>query len=87
MAYRLAIRPAAERDLRALTAGTLPRVDARIQDLADNPRPHGTEHLRGPQGGFRLRVGDYRILYDADDTQQMVIIGRVRHRRDVYRGL
>jgi mRNA interferase RelE/StbE len=65
----------------------LTRIDARIRALADHPRPHGTEHLRGPQGGFRLRVGDYRILYDVDDAQQMVIIGRVRHRRDVYRGL
>jgi mRNA interferase RelE/StbE len=87
VAYRLAIRPAAERDLRTLTPTILARVDARIHDLADNPRPRGTERLRGPQGGFRLRVGDYRILYDADDTQQVVIIGRVRHRWDVYRGL
>jgi mRNA interferase RelE/StbE len=87
VAYRLAIRPAAERDLRTLIPTILPRVDARIRELADNPRPRGSERLRGPQGGFRLRVGDYRILYDADDTQQVVIIGRVRHRRDVYRGL
>ena len=87
MAYRLAIRPAAERDLRALTQEILARVDARIRELVENPRPRGTEHLRGPQGGFRLRVDDYRILYDVDDTQQVVTIGRVRHRRDVYRGL
>jgi mRNA interferase RelE/StbE len=87
VAYRLAIRPAAERDLRALTPNILARVDARIRDLANRPRPRGVERLRGPQGGFRLRVGDYRILYDVDDTQQVVIIGRVRHRRDVYRGL
>jgi mRNA interferase RelE/StbE len=87
VAYRLAIRPAAERDLRALAPNILARVDARIRQLADNPRPRGTERLRGPQGGFRLRVGDYRILYDVDDTQQVVTIGRVRHRRDVYRGL
>ena len=87
MAYRLAIRPAAERDLRALTSPILRRVDARIQALVDNPRPRGVEHLRGPQGGFRLRVGDYRILYDVDDAQQVVIIGRVRHRRDAYHGL
>jgi mRNA interferase RelE/StbE len=87
VAYRLLIRPAAERDLRALTPTILERVDARIRALAENPRPHGFERLRGPQGGFRLRVGDYRILYDVDDAQQMVMIARVRHRRDVYRGL
>jgi mRNA interferase RelE/StbE len=87
VAYRLLIRPAAERDLRALTPTILERVDARIRALADNPRPRGFERLRGPQGGFRLRVGDYRILYDVDDAQHVVMIGRVRHRRDVYRGL
>jgi mRNA interferase RelE/StbE len=87
VAYRLAIRPAAERDLRALAPAILSRIDARILALADNPRPRGTERLRGPQGGFRLRVGNYRSLYDVDDAQQAVIIGRVRHRRDVYRGL
>jgi mRNA interferase RelE/StbE len=87
VAYRLVIRPAAERDLRALTPTILARVDARIRDLADNSRPRGVERLRGPQDGFRLRVGDYRILFDIDDGQQVVIIGRVRHRRDVYRGL
>jgi mRNA interferase RelE/StbE len=87
VAYRLAIRPAAERDLRALTPTILARVDARLRALADQPRPPGTERLRGPQGGYRLRVGDYRILYDVDDAQQVVTIGRVRHRRDVYRGL
>jgi mRNA interferase RelE/StbE len=65
----------------------LARVDARIRELADNPRPRGVEPVRGAQGGFRVRVGDYRILYDVDDAQQVVIIGRVRHRRDVYRGL
>jgi mRNA interferase RelE/StbE len=87
VAYRLRIRPAAVRDLRNLAPNLLSRIDARIQDLAENPRPRGTERLRGPQDGFRVRVGDYRILYDVDDGQQLVIIGRVRHRRDVYRGL
>jgi mRNA interferase RelE/StbE len=87
VAYRLAIMPAAERDLRALPAAILVRLDARIRELANNPRPHGAERIRGTRGGLRLRVGDYRILYSVDDAQQVVIIGRVGHRRDVYRGL
>jgi mRNA interferase RelE/StbE len=87
VAYRLEITPAAERDLRALPAAILARLDARIRALADNPRPRGAERIRGRRGGLRLRVGDYRILYTVDDALQMVIIGRVGHRRDVYRGL
>jgi mRNA interferase RelE/StbE len=86
VAYRLEIMPAAERDLRALPASILARVDARIQGLADNPRPRGVEPIRGRRGGLRLRVGDYRILYTVDDAQQLVTIGRVGNRRDVYRG-
>jgi mRNA interferase RelE/StbE len=83
--YRLEITPAAEHDLRALPAAILARLDARIRALADNPRPRGVEPIRGRRGGLRLRVGDYRILYTVDDAQQVVIVGRVGHRRDVYR--
>ena len=86
MAYRLEITPAAERDLRALPAAILVRLDGRIRALADNPRPRGVEPIRRRRGGLRLRVGDYRILYTLDDAQQVVIVGRVGHRRDVYRG-
>ena len=87
MAYRLEIMPAAERDLRTLPAAILARLDARMRALANNPRPRGAERIRGTRGGLRLRVGDYRILYRVDDAQQVVTIGRVGHRRDVYRGL
>jgi mRNA interferase RelE/StbE len=87
VAYRLPHTEAALRDLQALPREIFRRVDARILALADNPRPRGTERIRGTRGGLRLRVGDYWILYRVDDAQQVVTIGRVRHRRDVYRGL
>jgi mRNA interferase RelE/StbE len=63
------------------------RIEARIQALAEDPRPRGVERVQGTPDGLRVRVGAYRILYTVDDAQQVVIIGRVRHRRDVYRGL
>jgi mRNA interferase RelE/StbE len=87
VAYRLAHTEAALRDLQALPQEIFRRIDARILALANNPRPRGTERIRGTRGGLRLRVGDYRILYSVDDAQQVVTIGRVGHRRDVYRGL
>ena len=86
MAYRLVHTEAALRDLQALPREVFRRVDARILALADNPRPHGAERIRGTRGALRLRVGDYRILYSVDDAQQVVTIGRIGHRRDVYRG-
>jgi mRNA interferase RelE/StbE len=86
VAYHLLDTPAARRDLHALPRDMLIRVEASIQALAENPRPPGVQRLRGSQL-WRLRVGTYRVIYQVDDAQQVVTIARVRHRRDVYRGL
>jgi mRNA interferase RelE/StbE len=86
VAYRLAILPAAVRDLRALPQTIMARVDARMQALADIPRPPGVQRLQDSPF-WRVRVGDYRVIFAIDDTQQLVTIARVRHRRDAYRGL
>jgi mRNA interferase RelE/StbE len=84
--YRVEDTAAARRDLQALPRDMLIRVEARIQGLADDPRPPGVQRLRGSQL-WRLRVGDYRLIFAIDDAQQLVTIARVRHRGDVYRGL
>lgn len=87
MAYRLELTEAAEQDLSAMPRDILNRVDARILTLADRPRPRGSELLQGSRGLRRLRVGVYRVIYHVDEAEQVVTIARVRHRRDVYRGL
>jgi mRNA interferase RelE/StbE len=87
VAYRLEFTEAAELDVSALPRDILSRVNARILTLADRPRPRGSETLQGSHGLRRLRVGAYRIIYHVDDGQQVITIARVRHRRDVYRGL
>jgi mRNA interferase RelE/StbE len=84
--YRLEILPGAERDLRRLAPAILRRVDARLRTLADQPRPPGVRHLPGSPF-WRVRVGDYRIIFTINDPDQVVTITRVRHRGDVYRGL
>jgi mRNA interferase RelE/StbE len=87
VAYHIELTAAARRDVQALPPAILVRIDARILTLAETPRPRGVERIRGSRGGLRVRVGDYRILYTVDDARQVVTIGRVRHRRDAYRGL
>jgi mRNA interferase RelE/StbE len=87
VAYRLEFTEAAEQDVSALPRNLLSRVNAKMLTLADRPRPRGSEVVQGSRGLRRVRVGAYRILYTVDDTQQVVTIARVRHRRDVYRGL
>jgi mRNA interferase RelE/StbE len=86
VAYRLAHTDAALRELQALPRAIFRRVDAHILALANNPRPPGVQRLQGSRL-WRLRVGDYRIIFAIDDAQQLVTIARVRHRGDAYRGL
>jgi mRNA interferase RelE/StbE len=86
VAYRVELTPAAQRDLRSLDRPVLRRIDAKIRSLAEEPRPHGVEKLAGDSEVYRVRVGDYRILYQIDDAVLVVLVVRVRHRREVYRG-
>ena len=85
MAYRIILKPAALKDLEALPATMLSRVDASIRALADTPRPPGAKKLKDESGLWRQRVGDYRVLYRIDDAAEAVTVARVRHRREAYR--
>ena len=83
--YHLQIKRAAERDLRRLPRSAFARLNRQILALREEPRPSGAKKLKGRLEGWRVRVGQYRILYQIDDEAQTVTIARVRHRRDVYR--
>jgi mRNA interferase RelE/StbE len=76
---------AAERGLSALPKATQRLIDARILSLADDPHPPGSKKLQGMDGTYRLRVGDYRVLYQVDEGRLVVLIVDVGHRKDVYR--
>jgi mRNA interferase RelE/StbE len=82
--YRLIIKSSAERDLRRLPHSLFLRINQHILALSDEPRPSGARKLKGSQEGWRLRVGDYRVVYQINDKIKAVTIVRVRHRRDVY---
>jgi mRNA interferase RelE/StbE len=84
MSYALGILPRARRELGALSNDTYPRLREAIFALAQEPRPQSSRKLTGREG-WRLRVGDYRVLYDIDDVKQAITIVHVGHRRDVYR--
>ena len=84
MPYGIEATPAARRDLRALSGRILQRIDRKIRALAEDPRPRGVEKLEGASNLYRVRVGDYRILYEIEDARLLVVLVRVRHRREVY---
>ena len=83
--YSLVIKRSAEKELKKLPGGDLRRVVDRIHGLAQQPRPAGCEKLSGEAERYRIRQGDYRIVYDIDDSAHIVAIVKIGHRREVYR--
>ncbi len=83
--YEVYIEKTAENDLKRLPATTFQRVIPQIRALAQNPRPSGCRKLTGSKNDWRIRIGDYRVLYEIDEKAKAVRIMRVRHRREVYR--
>ena len=84
MAYTVILKRSAEKELDRLPVQLHERIARKLLELEDNPRPRGVQKLHG-EDGFRIRVGDFRVLYVIDDRAQTVEIVAVGHRRDVYR--
>lgn len=82
--YKIEVRDTARKQILKIPPPHFQRIKVCINDLEQNPRPAGAIKLKG-ETGYRVRVGDYRILYEIDDAAQLVIIYRVKHRREVYR--
>lgn len=84
--YEIIVTPHAVRDLKHLPQDVVIRVDLAIQKLRENPHVPGVKYLRDFRlADWRIRLGDYRILFDIDETKRIVIILRVHHRKDAYR--
>ena len=84
MTHRVQVAPAAVRQLRKLDPVARRRVQAAIELLAEHPRPSGATKLVGGDGEWRVRTGDYRIVYEVHDSVLLVLVVAVGHRRDVY---
>ena len=84
--YRVTLTRAAHRALRGLPRSIAKRIDAAILALADEPRPQGSKGLQGSDY-HRVRVGAYRIVYQVKDDVLEVLVIRLGHRREIYRGL
>lgn len=82
--YRIDFCRSALKDLRRLDKHIVPRVIAAIEELAENPRPSGARKLQGSACTYRIRVGDYRVVYSVDDQLLVLAVTRVRHRKEVY---
>lgn len=85
MTYTVQILPSAQRALAKLDRSLRQRIAGAIGGLADNPRPPGTKKLTGSDNLWRIRVGDYRILYEIHDRHLLVNVVEIGHRREIYR--
>ncbi len=83
--YRLVLTSSAEKELRDLPVSLIARIAPRIENLAVNPRPPGCKKLKGGDKEWRIRVGDYRVVYTIDDARTLVEVMRIRHRSAVYK--
>lgn len=83
MSWRIELGRRAENELAALPDAVMCRIIDKLDLLAAHPFPRGVKKLEG--GGYRIRVGDYRVLYDVRSADRTVVISAVGHRRDVYR--
>ena len=85
--YKLRFKTSVEKDLGKLPKNVVARVWQRFEYLKQQPFPKQAVKLEGSEGLYRLRVGDYRIIYGVDVDAKVVVIHYVRHRREVYRSL
>jgi mRNA interferase RelE/StbE len=83
--YTISLASSAERDVRKSDSQVMPRITAAIDALADDPRPRGCRKLAGSIDTYRIRVGEYRVIYNVVDDSREVVVQRVRHRKDAYR--
>ena len=82
--YHVALTSSAEKELKKLSGHLIERIAPRVENLAFNPRPPGCKKLKGGDHEWRIRVGEYRVVYTIDDAKLLVEVTRIRHRSEVY---
>ena len=83
--FNIQWRSSTKKDLRSLPKQEVARILAAVEQLAEEPFPHGSQKLAGSEHTFRIRVSDYRVVYEVLTAARVVEVQRVRHRKDVYR--
>ena len=82
--YSITFARSARRELEALDSSIISRILSKIETLAVHPRPHGSKKLSGEKHLWRIRIGDYRVIYSILDKERRIDITAVRHRREAY---
>lgn len=83
--FKVELKRSFEQDLKKIDRQVIPRILEAIENLSENPFSEQTKKLKGAKSTYRLRVGDYRVIYQADLSDKKLVIYYVRHRKDAYR--
>ena len=83
--YQIEWKSSSFKELKRLDRKVIQRIVSAVESLSSDPRPAGVRKLRGSERSYRIRVGEYRIVYEINDDRLIIIVIRVRHRKDVYR--
>ena len=83
--YKIELKRSAEKDLRQIDRLRIPPIMEAVEALGDDPFPPGCRKLQGTEQQFRIRVGDYRVIFEVDGQRRIVIVYHIRHRTDAYR--
>jgi mRNA interferase RelE/StbE len=82
--YKITFAASAKRELVAFPTSAIERIQPKIRELANDPRPPGCKKLQGARNLWRIRVGDYRVVYTVDDDAKTIDVTRIARRREVY---
>lgn len=82
--FRIEFAKSAEKDLRKIDRSMIPRLLAEIESLETNPRPDGVRKLVGSERTYRIRIGQYRVVYEIEDDRLILFVVRIAHRKDAY---
>ncbi len=85
MSYSVDFSKAARKQFKKLPLDVQERIQSKINELAIEPRPNGVKKIQGEENSYRIRVGDYRVVYDIFDDILLITVIRVKHRSQVYR--
>ena len=83
--YKIHWKESAERELRSIDRQQIPRIIETVSTLSNDPYPTQHRKLFGSESSYRIRIGDYRVIYQVNTQQKIIFIYHVRHRKDVYR--
>lgn len=86
VSYKIEVKKSALKELQKLERSVVAQILRGITALSNNPRPQQSLKLRSSENSYRLRIGDYRIVYQIEDRTKMIFVYAVGHRKDIYRG-